>query len=94
MAFAATGRAGLYVVALQVEDFATPSDTVAMSSIPVQFIVSVFASSEACTSSPLFVPPTRVHGSCVAIPFNSTYSEGVTAESGGAEVRLAQMEEG
>lgn len=94
MAFAASGFAGLYAVAVQVEDFASPNDTVAMSSIPVQFIVSVFTSTEACTSSPLLASPTRVGDSCVAVPFNSTYSEGVTAESGGTEVRLAKLKEG
>lgn len=74
-------------MALQIEDFASPGDTMAISSVPIQFLVSVFTSSENCTNSPFFVPPTRVDGSCVAVPFNSTYAEGVTVESGGPTVR-------
>ena len=80
-------------MALQVEDFANPSDTNPMSSVPVQFIVSVFVSSEACTSIPEFVPPTRVDRSCIAVPFNTTYAERITAQSGGPDIRSVLADE-
>ena len=75
------------MVAIQIEDFASPSDTIPMSSVPLQFIVSVFTSTEVCTSMPEFVPPTRLDRSCIAVPFNSTYAEPVVAQSGGPEIR-------
>jgi len=88
--FPATGSAGLYAVALQIEDFATTASSVALSSVPIQFLVDVFTSSASCASGtqPEFVGVTRVDGSCVGVP--STYQEPIIAKSGGSGVRFAQ----
>ncbi len=75
------------MVALQVEDFASAADTIPLSSVPLQFIVSVFTSAGACTSRPEFVPPTRVDRSCIAVPFNTLYAERIIAQSGSDEIR-------
>ena len=87
LTYSATGTIGNYALAIQIEDFASPSDTVALSSVPVQFLVQVFASSAACDSGPIFVPPTRTDGSRVTIPLGSTYTDTITAESGGPTLR-------
>ena len=86
--FPATGAAGWYAVALQIEDFATTASTVALSSVPLQFLVNVFTSTASCTSAtqPQFVGVTRVDGSCVGVP--STYQEPIIAKSGGSSVRF------
>ena len=88
--FPATGAAGLYAVALQIEDFTTTASTVALSSVPLQFLVDVFTSSASCASGtqPEFVGVTRVDGSCVGVP--STYQEPIIAKTGGSSVRFVQ----
>lgn len=83
LTYFATGQDGFYAVELQVEDFATPSDTVAISSIPVQFLVLVVPSTDPCGSGPFFVPPTRLDGSSLVVTLGSTYTDRITAESGG-----------
>ena len=87
--YEATGPLGWYAVALQIEDFASTTDLVPLSSVPAQFLVLVFPSSEPCSSRPEFVGVTRVTGSCIGVPFNTTYHEPIIAQSGGAELRLA-----
>jgi len=85
--FPATGAAGLYAVALQIEDFATPTSTLPLSSVPLQFLVFVSTSNTPCSSRPEFVPPTRVDASCIGVPFNTTYDEPIIAQSGGETIR-------
>ena len=78
---------GWYAVALQIEDYATPTDVMPLSSVPVQFLVLVFSSEGPCSQKPGFVGVTRVAGSCIGIPFNTTFQEPVIAMSGGPNVR-------
>ena len=60
----------------------TPTDTVPMSSVPLQFLVQVFTSTTAnCSVSPKFVGITREAGSCVGVPFNTTFHEPIIAEA-------------
>ena len=88
--YQATGLLGYYAVAVQIEDFASPTDTVPMSSVPLQFLVRVLSSSNTnCTSQPEFVGATRLDGSCVGVPFNTTWHESISARSGSSGVRLA-----
>ena len=86
LTYFAAGPPGFYAVEIQVEDFATPSATVAMSSIPVQFLVEVVDTSVPCGSGPFFVPPTRADGTTVGVPLGSTYTDRIIAESGGANL--------
>ena len=78
----ANGALGIYAVALQVEDFISGSSTVAMSSVPVQFLVQVqqIAIPPGVTD-PTFVGTTPADGSCIAV--GSLYQEQITARSGG-----------
>jgi hypothetical protein len=60
--YRATGQlqAGKYAVVLQIEDFVSPTDTIPLSSIPVQFIVHVFTPTpnQACSTLPELVDAT------------------------------------
>ena len=73
-------QVGRYAVALQVEDFVSPTDTIPMSSIPVQFIVQIFSSSQSCSSNdqPELVGSTPKDGSCIGAPFFSPWSAVIT----------------
>ena len=77
--YEATGLIGRYAVALQVEDFASPADLTPLSSVPVQFVVLVFSSRQSCSSQPVLVGATPPDGSCIEVPFNSTWSTRITA---------------
>ena len=77
---------GLYAVALEIEDFASTTDTVPLSSIPLQFVIEVFYSTAPCGShQPEFVGGTR----CAEV--SSTYRERIVAQSGGFNIRFAQF---
>ena len=65
-------------MALQVEDFASPSDTTPLSSVPVQFVIVIVASNQLCSNQPEFVDSTPQDGSCVVVPFSSSWSAMIT----------------
>ena len=82
LTYNANGSLGWYYVAIQVEDFISSSSTVAMSSVPVQFLVQVLR----ITPPPKVTPPTFVgttpeDGGCIKV--GSTYQQQITARSGG-----------
>lgn len=60
-----------------------------MSSVPLQFLVRVLSSADGtCANQPELVGVTRLDGSCIGVPFNTTWREPVIARSGTNEVRL------
>lgn len=77
-------------MALQIEDFLSPSDTTPLSSVPLQFLVDVMNStSTSCAEQPMLVGETPTDGSCVPVELDTTYTANIIATSGGAELRLA-----
>ena len=82
LTYNANGALGWYAAAIQVEDFISASSTVAMSSVPVQFLVLVQQITiPPGVTAPTFVGTTTVDGSCITI--GSTYQQQITARSGG-----------
>ena len=82
LTYIANGSLGWYAVALQVEDFINASSTVAMSSVPVQFLVLVQnITIPPGVTVPTFVGTTPADGSCIVV--GSSYQERITARSGG-----------
>ena len=78
------GSLGYYAVALQVEDFTSVSSRVAMSSVPVQFLVEVVNdSTPSGMKPPTFVGSTPSSGDCISVAIGSTYQTQITAKSGG-----------
>ena len=75
----ANGQTGHYAIAVQVEDFASPTDVTPLSSVPVQFLALVFNSTQPCSSRPELVGTTPVDGSCIQVPFNTVWSTRITA---------------
>ncbi len=72
------------------EDFISPSSTVPLSSVPIQFLVNVFADSLPCegNSRPIFITGETVpHDSCIAVPAGTTYKSAIVMYSGGPGIR-------
>ena len=70
-----------------IEDFAKPTDTKALSSIPLQFLVYVSKSNEPCDERPDFTKETRPKGSCIGIPPGGTYFDRIIVRAGGPSKR-------
>ena len=70
-----------------IEDFATPTDTQALSSIPLQFLVYVSDSNEPCDVRPEFTEETRAKGSCIGIAPGGTYFDRIVVRAGGPSKR-------
>ena len=85
--YSAVYHTGYYGVAAMIEDFAKPTDTEALSSIPLQFLVYVFNSNEACDERPDFTEETRPKGSCIGIPPGGTYFDRLIVRAGGPSKR-------
>lgn len=71
-------------MALQVEDFVSSRDTTPLSSVPVQFVIYVFAplSNQPCSVQPelSLVGTAPLDGSCIGVPFSSSWSAAITAQ--------------
>ena len=79
------GSPGYYAVALQVEDLTSESPSVAMNSVPVQFLVEVVnvPTPPDGVKPPMFVGSTPSNGVCISVAIGSTYQTQITAKSGG-----------
>ena len=50
-----------------------------LSSVPVQFVAEIFHSTKPCPSQPEFVGTTPLDGSCIGVPFNTSWSTSIIA---------------
>ncbi|XP_062574565.1 uncharacterized protein LOC134236413 [Saccostrea cucullata] len=57
---------GIYAMAIQIEDFKNSTSTSPLSSIPLQFIITV-TSDGACYFEPIFVSPTPTEGNVIQV---------------------------
>lgn len=80
MQYEASNQTGRYAVALQVEDFSSPTDTTPLSSVPVQFVIAIVSSNQLCSNQPELVGSTPQDGSCVVVPFSSCWSAVITVQ--------------
>lgn len=70
---------GFFGVAIQIEDFVSPSSTTPLSSIPVQFLIEVFEGDVSCAEAPVFDPVVLPSESCIAVPTGSTFTTRIEA---------------
>ena len=82
---------GHRAAAIMIEDY-LPGSTSPMSSIGLQFLVLVFNSRRRCSVAPEFIPPTFMHGSCVAIPSGESFHTMLIAVSGNSEDTIAEIQ--
>ncbi|XP_071126882.1 uncharacterized protein [Mytilus edulis] len=66
---------GHYAVAFQIEDFGNQQDTIAFSSIPLQFIINVIGGTTMCDTKP------RIETPVIDIPSNTMYHQTIIARS-------------
>ena len=67
-------------MALQIEDFINSTSTTPLSSVPLQFLVELFSSSEPCSGTrPTLVGETPPNGACIPVPFGTTSRISVVA---------------
>ena len=78
---------GWYGVALQIEDFASSSSSTPLSSIPLQFLVNIYYTGSACANRPELVGSTVSDGLCIGVPFGTTWSNRIVAQSGSTSVK-------
>ena len=73
----ASNLTGDYTVALQVEDFMSPTDITPLSSVPVQFVVRIedIPSNPPCTGQPAFTDITPLDGACIGVLFNTSWRQ-------------------
>ena len=88
--YSATDDIGYYAVAAMIEDYAAPTDTRPLSSIPLQFLVNVFKSNESCDERPDFTEETRAKASCIGIPHGGTYFDRIIVRAGGPSKRCCK----
>lgn len=72
----ATGR---YAVAFQIEDFGNQQDTIAISSVPLQFIINVIDGTTLCDTKPIIETP------LIEISSNTMYQQTIIATSTGSQ---------
>ncbi|XP_015762912.1 PREDICTED: uncharacterized protein LOC107341958 [Acropora digitifera] len=89
--YSATEYTGFYAAPVMIEDFATPTATQALSSIPLQFLVYVFKSNEGCDERPNFTKETRAEGSCIGIPPGGTYFDRIIVRAGGPSKSIVEI---
>ena len=71
---------GYYTVAIQIEDFAYSTDTVPLSSIPLQFLVNSVNISN-CTQEPVIVDATLPNNAFLNISVGNSMSWFITAQT-------------
>ncbi|CAG2199001.1 unnamed protein product [Mytilus edulis] len=71
---------GRYAVALQIEDFGNQRDPIALSSIPLQFIVNVIDGTSMCNTKP------RIETPLIESPSNTMYRLTIIARSIGSQI--------
>ncbi len=81
-----SGSNGTYAVAIQIEDFLTANSTTPLSSIPVQFLISI-ANTTSIADPPRLISDTPSNGSSFSVHAGDSFIAQLLAHSGGADVR-------
>ena len=87
MSYHASWLTGWYAVAIQIEDFASPTATLPLNSVPLQFLVLVSQSSEDCSCRPVFPPNVITDGSIHHLLPDQLFNVPIIARSGSATLR-------
>ena len=89
--YEANRGARVWAAAVMIEDF-IPGSLRPISSVALQFIVLVVASTDPCSQQPEFIDPTPLQGSCVAVPPGITFATQLTATSGSSSASITEIQ--
>jgi hypothetical protein len=82
---------GFYALRLQIEDFESKTSLVAMSSVPLQFLVQAYAPANN-SITPKFVTPTKADKTCVTITLGSTYTDVIVVDSNSINSSISEIQ--
>ena len=89
--YEANRGARYWAAAVMIEDF-IPGSQRPLSSVALQFLVLVVASTDPCSQQPEFIDPTPPQGSCIAIPPGTTFIAQLTATSGSSSASITEIQ--
>ena len=89
--YQASDGTGYKAVALMIEDFTACSQS-PLSSVALQFIVYVFTSSQPCSASPVFIPPTIEEDACIAVPPGEIFHTQIKANSSSSNTSISEIQ--
>jgi hypothetical protein len=72
---------GYYAIRLQIEDFKSIYSTKPLSSIPLEFLVQAYKTSNSSFKIPTFEEPTKKDQACIPIPTLTTYNDIIVVNS-------------
>lgn len=61
------------------EDYLDANSSTYLSSIPVQFLIYVYPSSQTCAKTTEFVDPTPHESACIGVPVGKTFAAAIVA---------------
>jgi hypothetical protein len=82
---------GFYALRLQIEDFESKTSLVAMSSVPLQFLVEAYKLVNS-SITPTFVSPTKADKTCVTITLGSTYTDVIVVDSNSINSSISEIQ--
>ena len=89
--YQASDGTGYKAVALMIEDFTACSQS-PLSSVALQFIIYVFTSSQPCSASPMFIPPTIEEDACITVPPGETFHTQIKANSSSSNTSISEIQ--
>ena len=89
--YQASDGTGYKAIALMIEDFTACSQS-PLSSVALQFIIYVFTSSQLCSASPVFIPPTIEEDNCITIPPGETFHTQIKANSFSSSTSISEIQ--
>ncbi|KAL3883750.1 hypothetical protein ACJMK2_029984 [Sinanodonta woodiana] len=89
--YSAVDKIGYYAVAIQMEDFHPIGAMTPLSSVPIQFLVDIYNSSQPCHLIPVFLSPTKPDKTIVTVQVNTRVTEQIVARSGVHNTRITEI---
>ncbi|XP_038070717.1 uncharacterized protein LOC119739745 [Patiria miniata] len=83
---AVSSSLGWYAIALVIEDFSTPTAVISKSKVPLQFLVNVYSSSDACNDKPALINPSPDQGARFGLVPGQVFRTQIRARASSAQI--------
>ncbi|XP_057305113.1 uncharacterized protein LOC130642060 [Hydractinia symbiolongicarpus] len=91
LTYNANQQKGLFPISIQIEDYASKTSTIPLSSVALQFLINVYQSTGKCSDKPYFSSTSPLDASCENIPVNGTYITRIIATSGSPNDHITEF---